>query len=72
MKIPVKILDGKIPATFETSSLFIDDHGRGGAFVGGMLLGHAITANHTQQTVVATQPTYIQAAPAPTCNCNCP
>ena len=36
----VKLLDGMPPKSFKTASLFID--GKGGAFVGGMVVGHMI------------------------------
>ena len=36
----VKLLDGQPPKTFNTAALFID--GKGGAFVGGMVVGHMI------------------------------
>ena len=36
----VKLLDGMPPKKFKTASLFID--GKGGAFVGGMVVGHMI------------------------------
>ena len=37
----VKLLDGMPPKKFNTASLFID--GKGGAFVGGMVVGHMLS-----------------------------
>ena len=37
----VKVLDGNPPKKFDTAALFIDS--KGGAFLGGMALGHIIT-----------------------------
>ncbi|MFC1822564.1 SHOCT domain-containing protein [Thermodesulfobacteriota bacterium] len=46
----VKILHGKIPPAFKTASLFIDMFGRGAAFIGGALVGHAISKDREPST----------------------
>ena len=70
---PVKVLDGKIPASFKTASLFIDAFGRGAMFLTGAIVGGAVghaagssSAQAQQSTtyVVADPPASYQSAPS--------
>lgn len=69
---PVKVLDGKIPASFKTASLFIDAFGRGAMFLTGAIVGGAVghaagssSAQAQQSTtyVVADPPSSYQSQP---------
>ncbi|HXV28520.1 MAG TPA: hypothetical protein VD913_06090 [bacterium] len=66
----VKVLEGKIPATFGEASLFIDDTGWGvtGGLLGGMLLGKVMgsgSQGSSSQYNQAPNYSYRQAPPAP-------
>lgn len=72
---PVEVLDGKIPSTFKTASLFIDRWGRGAMFLTGAIVGGAVghaagssSAQAQQSTtyVVADPPVSYQSAPTST------
>jgi len=69
---PVKILDGEIPASFRTASLFIDAWRRGAAFLTGAIVGGAVghsagkSSAETQQSttyVVSDPPSSYQSQP---------
>lgn len=57
----IRVLEGSIPATFGSSSLFID-HWRRGPRIGGLVvagvIGHSIARSSEPKTVVVTQPNY--------------
>lgn len=69
---PVKVLNGEIPSSFKTASLFIDAWGRGAAFLTGAIVGGAVghsagksSAESQQSTtyVVADPPSSYQSQP---------
>jgi hypothetical protein len=64
------VLDGKLPAHFGESTLFIDILGRGAAFIGGAMVGSAVArANAQPQTVSEPTHTYTATPPASSPEC---
>lgn len=63
------VLDGKLPADFGESSLFIDILGRGAAFIGGALVGGAVGRATAPQTVSEPTHTYTASPPATSPEC---
>ena len=67
LRYAVKVLDGKLPPRIGESTLFIDVRGRGVAFLGGAMVGHAVTESRESSNSTA----YVQQSPPPACTCNC-
>ena len=73
LSYPVKILKGKIPATFEEASMVIDILGRWAAAMGGAMIGGAIGhARGVAQGAAYASPHYVYTSAPPTpCECKC-
>lgn len=57
----------QIPARSGESTFFIDVLGRGVAFLGGAMVGSAVTKSRESSDST----TYVQQSPHPPCTCNC-
>ena len=74
LSYPVKILEGKIPASFKEASMVIDVLGRWAAAMGGAMVGGAIghATGVAQGAAIASSPHYVYTSAPPTpCECNC-